>query len=272
MAQACGTVERPLGLFPTMGYLHGGHLALVRRARAENTTVAVSIFVNPTQFGPCEDFDDYPRDRERDLALLEKEGVDLVFAPSTAELYLTGADTWVEARGLSQRLEGKYRRGHFTGVATVVAKLFNITRPNRAYFGQKDGQQAAIVKAMVRDLNMQVNIVVAPTVRDSDGLALSSRNVRLSAKERPAAAGIYRSLRGAETLWQRGERNGDVLRAEVSRTLAEEPLVSEVDYVSVTHPETLQELETATGRVMISTAVWVGKTRLIDNVVLDPDQ
>ena len=194
MAQACRTVERPLGLFPTMGYLHGGHLALVRQARAENATVAVSIFVNPTQFGPCEDFDDYPRDRERDLALLEKEGVDLVFAPSTAELYPTSADTWVEARRLSQGLEGRYRHGHFTGVATVVAKLFNITRPNRAYFGQKDGQQAAIVKAMARDLNMQVNIVVAPTVRDSDGLALSSRNVRLSVKERPAAAVIYRSL------------------------------------------------------------------------------
>ena len=245
---------------------------MVRRARAENATVAVSIFVNPTQFGPGEDFDDYPRDRERDLTMLKKEGVDLVFAPSTAELYPTSADTWVEARGLSQRLEGKYRHGHFTGVATVVAKLFNITRPNRAYFGQKDGQQASIIQAMVRDLNMQVNVVVAPTVRDSDGLALSSRNVRLSAKERPAAAMIYRSLSNAEALWQRGERNGDVLRAEVSRTLAEESMVSKVDYVSVAHPETLQELEAATGRVMISTAVWVGKTRLIDNLVLEPDQ
>ena len=245
---------------------------MVRRARAENATVAVSIFVNPTQFGPGEDFDDYPRDRERDLTMLKKEGVDLIFAPSTLELYPTSADTWVEARGLSQRLEGKYRHGHFTGVATVVAKLFNITRPNRAYFGQKDGQQASIIQAMVRDLNMQVNVVVAPTVRDSDGLALSSRNVRLSAKERPAAAMIYRSLSNAEALWQRGERNGDVLRAEVSRTLAEESMVSKVDYVSVAHPETLQELEAATGRVMISTAVWVGKTRLIDNLVLEPDQ
>ena len=169
-------------------------------------------------------------------------------------------------------MEGKYRRGHFTGVATVVAKLFNITRPNRAYFGQKDGQQAAIIQAMVRDLNMQVNVVVAPTVRDSDGLALSSRNVRISAKERPAAVMIYRSLSNAEALWQRGERNGDVLRAEVSRTLAEESMVSKVDYVSVAHPETLQELEAATGRVMISTAVWIGKTRLIDNLVLDPGQ
>ena len=247
-------------------------MALVRRARAENATVAVSIFVNPTQFGPGEDFDDYPRDRERDLTMLKKEGVDLVFAPSTAELYPTSTDTWVEARGLSQRLEGKYRHGHFTGVATVVAKLFNITRPNRAYFGQKDGQQAAIIQAMVRDLNMQVNVVVAPTVRDSDGLALSSRNVRISAKERPAAVMIYRSLSNAEALWQQGERNGDVLRAEVSRTLAEESMVSKVDYVSVAHPETLQELETATGRVMISTAVWIGKTRLIDNLVLEPDQ
>ena len=247
-------------------------MALVRQARAENATVAVSIFVNPTQFSHCEDFDDYPRDRDRDLALLEKEGVDLVFAPSTEELYPTGADTWVKVRELSRGLEGKYRQGHFTGVATVVAKLFNITRPNRAYFGQKDGQQAAIVKAMVRDLNMQVNIVVAPTVRDSDGLALSSRNVRHSAKERPAAAVIYRSLSNAETLWQLGERNGDVLRGEVRRTLAEESLVSKVDYVSVAHPETLQELETATGRVMISTAVWIGKTRLIDNLTLDPDQ
>ena len=247
-------------------------MALVRQARAENATVAVSIFVNPTQFGPCEDFDDYPRDRERDLALTGKRGRRPGFCPFNGGVVPYQRRHLGEVRGLSQRLEGKYRQGHFTGVATVVAKLFNITRPNRAYFGQKDGQQAAIVKAMVRDLNMQVNIVVAPTVRDSDGLALSSRNVRLSAKERPAAAVIYRSLSNAETLWQLGERNGDVLRGEVRRTLAEESLVSKVDYVSVAHPETLQELETATGRVMISTAVWVGKTRLIDNVVLDPDQ
>ena len=195
-----------LGLVPTMGYLHEGHLAMVREARARNATVAVSIFVNPTQFGPGEDFDDYPRDRERDLTILEKEGVDLVFAPSTAELYPTGMDTWVEDRGMSQGLEGKYRRGHFTGVATVVAKLFNIIGPNRAYFGQKDGQQAAIIKAMVRDLNMQVKIVVSPTVRDSDGLALSSRNSRLSDKERRAATVIYRSLYSAEALWKQGER------------------------------------------------------------------
>ena len=271
MVEACRSPERPLGLVPTMGYLHEGHLAMVREARARNATVAVSIFVNPTQFGPGEDFDDYPRDRERDLTILEKEGVDLVFAPSTAELYPTGTDTWVETRGLSQRLEGKYRRGHFTGVATVVAKLFNIIGPNRAYFGQKDGQQAAIIKAMVRDLNMQVKIVVSPTVRDSDGLALSSRNSRLSDKERRAATVIYRSLYSAEALWKQGERSGDVLRREVRLRLAEESLVSKVDYVSVAHPETLEELETATGRIMISTAIWVGTTRLIDNLVLDPD-
>ena len=246
-------------------------MALVRRARAENTTVAVSIFVNPTQFGPCEDFDDYPRDRERDLTMLQKEGVDLVFAPSTAELYPTGTDTWVEVRELSQVLEGKYRLGHFTGVATVVAKLFNIIGPDRAYFGQKDGQQAAIIKAMVRDLNMRVNVVVAPTVRDSDGLALSSRNSRLSNKERRAAPVIYRSLRSAESHWQQGERRCDVLQRQVRRALAEESLVSKVDYVSVAHPETLEELETATGRVMISTALWLGNTRLIDNLVLDAD-
>lgn len=271
MAEACRSAQRPLGLVPTMGYLHQGHLALVRRARGENAALAVSIFVNPTQFGPGEDLPTYPRDMDRDLALLKKEGADLVFAPSVGEMYPQGMDTWVEAQGLSQRLEGEYRPGHFRGVATVVAKLLNIIRPDRAYFGQKDGQQTAVVKRLVKDLNMGVDVVVVPTVREADGLAMSSRNVHLSEEERRAASVLYHALRGAKRLWEGGQHDGEMLRGAVRRVLEKEPLVGKIDYVSVADLATLEELDTATIPAMVSVAAWLGKTRLIDNVLLGAD-
>ncbi len=271
MAEACRSAQRPLGLVPTMGYLHQGHLALVRRARGENAALAVSIFVNPTQFGPGEDLPTYPRDMDRDLALLKKEGADLVFAPSVGEMYPQGMNTWVEVQGLSQRLEGEYRPGHFRGVATVVAKLLNIIRPDRAYFGQKDGQQTAVVKRLVKDLNMGVDVVVVPTVREADGLAMSSRNVHLSEEERRAASVLYHALRGAKRLWEGGQHDGEMLRGAVRRVLEKEPLVGKIDYVSVADLATLEELDTATIPAMVSVAAWLGKTRLIDNVVLGAD-
>ena len=271
MAEACRSAQRPLGLVPTMGYLHQGHLALVRLARSENAALAASIFVNPTQFGPGEDLPTYPRDMDRDLALLKKEGADLVFAPSVGEMYPQGMNTWVEVQGLSQRLEGEYRPGHFRGVATVVAKLLNIVRPDRAYFGQKDGQQTAVVKRLVKDLNMGVDVVVVPTVREADGLAMSSRNVHLSEEERRAASVLYHALRGAKRLWEGGQHDGEMLRGAVRRVLEKEPLVGKIDYVSVADLATLEELDTATIPAMVSVAVWLGKTRLIDNVVLGAD-
>ncbi len=267
-AMACSELTRPLGLVPTMGFLHAGHISLVRRARRENASVAVSIFVNPTQFGSEEDLRAYPRDMGRDLAILDGEKVDLVFAPAASELYPRGMDTWVEVGEVARRLEGAHRSGHFRGVATVVAKLFNVTLPTRAYFGQKDGQQAAVVKSMVRDLNMPVEIVVSPTVRESDGLACSSRNSRLGPAERAAAPVVYRALRTGEELWWGGETGGGVLKRRVRRTLEAEPLVAEVDYVSVADRETMGELEVARAGAMLSTAVWIGGVRLIDNVVL----
>ena len=265
---AITTCLRPLGLVPTMGALHEGHLALVRRARAENETVAVSIFVNPTQFGPQEDLAAYPRDMERDLGLLEAEGVDLVYAPTPEEVYPAGFDTWIEPEALAERLEGAVRPGHFRGVATVVAKLFNVVRPDRAYFGQKDGQQLAVIRQMVRDLNMGIEIVAVPTVRDADGLALSSRNGYLTPEQRQAAPVVYRALSAAQRLWNEGETNCEKLRAAVRAILQTEPLLGGIDYVSVADAGTLEELAQVEGPAMVSTAVRLGKTRLIDNVML----
>ena len=266
--QLVRSCPRPLGLVPTMGALHEGHLALVRRARGENATVAVSIFVNPTQFGPQEDLATYPRDMERDLALLEKEGVDLVYAPTPEEVYPPGFDTWVELGALAERLEGAARPGHFRGVATVVCKLFNVVSPDRAYFGQKDGQQLAIIRQMVRDLNLGVEIAAVPTVRDADGLALSSRNAYLTPEQRAAAPVIYRALSEARELWDRGDRDGDVLRLAVRKVLEAEPLLEDIDYVSVADADSLVELELVDRPAMVSTAVRLGRTRLIDNVVV----
>ena len=259
---------RPLGLVPTMGALHEGHLALVRRARGENAAVVVSIFVNPAQFGPMEDLATYPRDMERDLALLDKEGVDLVYAPTPEEVYPPGFDTWVEPGALGERLEGAARPGHFRGVATVVTKLFNVVTPDRSYFGQKDGQQLAVIRQLVRDLNLGVEIVAVPTVRDADGLALSSRNAYLTPEQRAAAPVIYRALSEARELWDMGERDGKVLRLTVRKVLEAEPLIEDVDYVSVADADSLLELELVDRPAMVSTAVRLGQTRLIDNVLL----
>ena len=263
-----GRLRGTVGLVPTMGYLHDGHLSLVRRARAENDVLAVSIFVNASQFGAEEDYSTYPRDMDRDLALLGAERVDLVFTPPERDIYPPGFDTWVEVGELARRLEGERRPGHFRGVATVVAKLFNIVRPDRAYFGQKDGQQVAVIKRVVADLNMGIDIVVGPTVREPDGLALSSRNVYLTAAQRKAAPVVHRALGRARTLWENGERRGDRLREEVRRILDQEPLVERVDYVSVSDADTLEELEAVQQRAMVSVAVRMGKIRLIDNVLL----
>ena len=269
-----------LGLVPTMGYLHEGHMALVRRARSENDTLAVSIFVNPSQFGPNEDFSTYPRDIERDLAHLRAEGAELVFTPSAEDIYPRGSDTWVEVGRMALRLEGEHRPGHFRGVATVVAKLFNIVRPDRAYFGQKDGQQVSVIKQMATDLNMGIDIVVVPTVREPDGLALSSRNVYLTPEQRKAAPVLYRALCQAQRLWEEGERNGERLRQEVRHILEQEPLMERIDYISMADASSLEELDVIPqGRdnqqpiglgqaAIVSVAVGMGKTRLIDNILL----
>lgn len=265
---ACANLPRPLGLVPTMGYLHPGHVSLVNRARRENASVVVTIFVNPTQFGPNEDLSAYPRDMARDLDILENENVNLVFAPPASDLYPPGTDTWVEVDAVSRRLEGAHRPGHFRGVATVVAKLFNITSPTRAYLGQKDGQQVAVIKAMVKDLNMPVEIVVSPTLREDDGLAYSSRNSRLNPAERRAAPVVYRALRTAEKKWLSGETRADVLKHRMHTILEAEPLMQKIDYVSVANGETMEELEVASPGALLSTAVHIGPVRLIDNVVL----
>lgn len=256
-----------LGFVPAMGYLHEGHLSLVRRARAENDHTAVSIFVNPTQFLPNEDFKTYPRDEARDLALLEKEAADLVFLPEVRAMYPDGHGTFVNVEGLSSVLEGARRPGHFRGVATVVAKLFNLAEPTRAYFGQKDAQQVLVIKKMVADLNMNLEIIVCPTIREENGLAMSSRNVYLTPEERRHACIIPQALFAARELLLAGERNGDRLRRRMRQIIETVPGV-QIDYVSVADPETLVELEQVTKTALASLAVNFGHIRLIDNVIL----
>jgi len=260
-------LSAPVGLVPTMGALHEGHLSLVQRARSENASALASIFVNPAQFGPGEDFAKYPRELEADLAKLEREGIALVFTPEPSGLYPPSFDTWIVPGRLAERLEGAVRPGHFRGVATVVLKLFTILEPDRAYFGQKDAQQAVILRRMAADLDLDLEIVVCPIVREADGLAMSSRNVYLSPEERRAAPVLHRSLQAASAAWEAGERRGDYLRAAALAVLAAEPLAA-VDYVSAADPETLAEVETAEGPVLLSMAVRFGATRLLDNLVL----
>lgn len=255
------------GLVPTMGALHQGHLSLIRRARAENDHVAVSIFVNPTQFAPGGDFDKYPRTLESDLVQLEPFGVELVFVPSAAEMYPPGFETYVLVENVSQPLEGAMRPGHFRGVATIVIKLLNIVQPDRAYFGQKDAQQVAVLKQMTRDLDLPVEIMVGETVREPDGLALSSRNAYLSAQERQRATVLFRALTAARNCFMQGESSGEALREAIRRVVAQEPL-AQVDYVSAADPLTLQELDRVSDRVLLSLAVRIGATRLIDNLSL----
>jgi pantoate--beta-alanine ligase len=259
------------GLVPTMGFLHAGHLALVQRARGENDRVGASIFVNPTQFGPTEDLAAYPRDLPRDLAMLEAAGVDLVWAPPVAEVYPAGFQTYVTVEEVTRVLEGAARPTHFRGVATIVAKLFNVFQPDRAYFGQKDAQQVVVIQRMVHDLSFPLEIVVCPTVREADGLALSSRNSYLTPEQRAAAPVLYRALCAGRAAWQAGEYDGERLRRIMRGILDAEPLVSP-DYVSAADPFTLTELGDAGRGVLLSMAVRIGRARLIDNVRLLPDR
>ena len=257
-----------VGFVPTMGYLHEGHLALVKRARAENSTVFVSIYVNPAQFGPREDFGAYPRDLNRDLELLRGEGVDVVFVPSDDEMYPPEFSSWVDVEKVTEQLEGASRPRHFRGVSTVVAKLFNIVQPSRAYFGQKDAQQSVVIKRMVADLNMGLEIVVVPTVRESDGLAMSSRNVYLSPEECQAATILFKALNLAQRLWQGGEKDAEEIRRKMTSLIQKEPL-AQIDYVSIADANTLEELEVRDRPALASLAVRIGRTRLIDNTLLE---
>ena len=261
-------LAEPVGFVPTMGYLHEGHLSLVRQARAENSSVVVSIFVNPTQFGPQEDFNKYPRDPQRDLAMLEQVKTDIVFMPSVAEMYPPQFNSWVEVGKVTERLEGASRPGHFRGVTTVVAKLFNIVQPTRAYFGQKDAQQAIVIKKMVADLDMNLEIITLPTVREPDGLAMSSRNTYLNPEERQAGLVLYKALNLAQQLYAGRERNAEKIRQEMLALIKKQPLAT-IDYVSIADAETLDELDIVTPPALVSMAVKIGKTRLIDNVVLE---
>ena len=255
-----------VGLVPTMGFLHDGHLSLIRRARDECQRVVVSIFVNPTQFGPKEDLAKYPRDLERDLHLIEPF-TDLVWTPSAESMYPTGFQTWVEVEAMTRPLEGAMRPGHFKGVTTVVAKLFNAVQPHKAYFGQKDAQQVAVIRRMVRDLNFPVEIIVCPTTREPDGLAMSSRNVYLGADQRKAATVLFRSLSAAKELYEAGERDAEKVRGKMKEVLASEPL-AEPQYISCADYDLLEELDVIRGKTLLSMAVFIGKTRLIDNFVL----
>jgi pantoate--beta-alanine ligase len=258
---------RPLGFVPTMGYLHEGHLSLVRKAKEENQSIVVSIFTNPTQFAPEEDFEEYPRDISRDLELLEEEKVDLVWIPTVDIMYPEGYKTWVEVDGISKILEGAYRPTHFRGVATIVSKLFNAIGPESAYFGQKDAQQAAVIKQMTGDLNFPIEVVVCPTIREDDGLAKSSRNIYLNEEERIAARCLSRGLYQARDAFLAGERRAAILKDIVGDIVRSEPLVK-IQYVSCADIETLLELEGEVEFCLISLAVMVGKTRLIDNIIL----
>ena len=268
LREALRAAPRPVGLVPTMGWLHDGHRELIRRARSDNATTVVTIFVNPRQFNEAADYTKYPRNEERDLAMCVDEGVDLVFAPGVEEIYPPGFDTAVSVGAVAQPLEGAARPGHFDGVATVVAILFNLVGAERAYFGQKDAQQVMVIRQMARDLAIGTEVLACPTVREADGLALSSRNVHLTPEERRAAAVLRRALLAARSAWERGERSGDALRAAMRGELDREPLAA-VEYVSIADGSTLAELDAVQGPALASLAVRFGSTRLIDNEPLD---
>jgi pantoate--beta-alanine ligase len=261
-------LTEPVGFVPTMGFLHAGHISLVELAHKDCKSIVVSIFVNPAQFGPNEDLSAYPRDLPRDLAMLEKAGVDLVWLPTPEIMYPPDFQTWVDVEKVSQPLEGGMRPGHFGGVATVVAKLFNAVQPHKAYFGQKDAQQVAVIKQMSSDLNFSVEIVVGATAREADGLAMSSRNSYLNLAERQAATVLFRALSAAKVAYAGGERDAEVLRALMRTTIEAEPL-AKIQYVSCADPRSLQELDRIENGALLSMAVYVGKTRLIDNIVLE---
>ena len=269
LREALAAAPRPVGLVPTMGWLHEGHRALMRGARAESATVVVSIFVNPRQFNVASDFTRYPRNEAKDLAMCEAEGVDLVFAPEVEEIYPPGFATTVSVGAVAIPLEGAARPGHFDGVATVVAILFDLVGAERAYFGQKDAQQVMVIRQMARDLAIGTEVVTCPTIREADGLALSSRNVHLNPDERAAAPVLRRALVAARDAWRAGERDAERLRDAMFETLTTEPLV-DVEYVSIADAMTLEELTTVDRPALASMAVRFGTTRLIDNEILDP--
>ncbi len=256
-----------VGFVPTMGYLHDGHLSLVKQSKDINSATIVSIFINPTQFSPTEDFNSYPRDISQDKKKLEQVKADILFIPSAEEMYPQGFNTRIEIVGLTEQIEGKSRPGHFTGVATVVLKLFNIVQPTRAYFGQKDAQQVLVIKKMASDLNTNIEIVTCPTIRESDGLAMSSRNIYLEPGERKAATVLYKSLTSAKKQWGKGERRASVLRDNMISMINREPLAA-LDYVSIADSTTLKELSLLDRPALISIAVKIGNTRLIDNIVI----
>ncbi|TAL23253.1 MAG: pantoate--beta-alanine ligase [Nitrospirae bacterium] len=260
---------RSIGFVPTMGALHEGHLSLVRRAKMENDITVVSIFVNPMQFGPAEDLDKYPIDMDGDTEKLRREEVDILFMPDASHIYPKGFSTHIEVEKLSDRLCGAFRPGHFRGVATVVAKLFNIVRPTRAYFGQKDFQQAVIIKKMVKDLDMAIDAVICPTMRENDGLAMSSRNSYLNARERKAAAVISKCLIQTTELIKSGIIDIESIRRFMKEKLSEEPLIAEIEYASVYSPETLDELDRVEKGALLAVALKIGKTRLIDNMLVE---
>jgi pantoate--beta-alanine ligase len=264
LREAMAAAARPVGLIPTMGWLHEGHRALIRQARAADATTVVTIFVNPRQFNVASDYTKYPRDETRDLGICEGEGVDIVFAPDASEVYPEGFDTTVTVGAVAQPLEGAARPGHFEGVATVVAILFGLVGAEHAYFGQKDAQQVMVIRQMARDLAIPTEVIACPTVREPDGLAMSSRNVHLSPDERRAAPILRRALLAARARWEAGERSGEALRDAMSETLTAEPL-ADVEYVSVADGRTLQELDVVGDPALLSLAVRFGSTRLIDN-------
>jgi len=267
-AEAARCEGRTIGFVPTMGALHHGHASLMAAARSECERVVVSLFVNPAQFGPGEDFDRYPRTIEADRALCERERVDILFAPSVADMYPPGAETTVDVGTLGNVLCGEFRPGHFRGVATVVTKLFAIVAPHRAYFGQKDYQQTVVIRRLVEDLRLGVAVVVRPTIREPDGLAASSRNAYLSPDERRRATSLFTALGEARRLIAAGERSPGKIREALGVILTNDAQIR-VDYITVIHPETLQPVETVTGRVVVALAVWIGTTRLIDNIVIE---
>ncbi|MBL8099591.1 MAG: pantoate--beta-alanine ligase [Anaerolineales bacterium] len=261
------SLDGKVGLVPTMGYLHPGHLSLVSKAKEENDHVIVTIFVNPTQFGANEDLSKYPRDLDKDLELLKPLGVDIIWNPSAEIMYPSGYQTWVEVEALTNPLEGAMRPGHFKGVTTIVSKLFNATQPHKAYFGQKDAQQVAVIRRMTLDLNFPIEIVVCPTLREDDGLAMSSRNKYLNNDERKAATVLFRSLSEAKKIFESGERDAEKVRGKMKEVLASEPLAN-VQYVSCADFDSLEELNLIDSKALLSMAVFIGKTRLIDNFVL----
>ena len=268
LREAIKNAERPIGLVPTMGFLHQGHLELINQAKKDNKTVIVTIFVNPTQFGPNEDYEKYPRDIDHDINLLKSLDTNFVFIPERESLYTENHNTWVNVEKLDEKLEGHFRPNHFKGVATIVLKLLNITTPDNAYFGQKDAQQVQIIKQMVADLNLSIKINSIPTVREYDGLALSSRNVYLTKDERKSAKEIYQSLLLAQTLFEKGINNAEIIKKNVSDHIIKNIKNSKLDYVSITQESSLEDLQTIKDSALLSIALHLGKTRLIDNLIL----